>query len=312
MKESVLLMVSMFLAVLLAGGVALVATTQAEAAFPGTNGRIAFVSGRDGNYEIYTMGFGGDNVRRLTNTSWLVGDMDPAWSPDGRKIAFSRYRDNEKSDIYIMNADGSNQRLITRERSIPGPPKEDKQPAFSPDGRRIVFQRGRGYQIYDIYKINVDGSNLTPVVRSDRLEKDAAWSPNGRKIAFISGGKRIATVRPDGTGFTVLGPGFDPNWSPDGTQLTFARDNDMPDSEIFKMNADGTEVTQLTAPAGPDPDRGWGASSPAFSPGGGKIVFSDGRDGDQEIFTMNADGTDKIQLTQNTDYDFDPDWQPVR
>src|SRR5215210_1524353 len=160
MKKSVLLMVL----VLLAGGVALVVSGEdARAAFPGINGRIVFYSDRDGNYEIYTMGFGGDNIKRLTNTAGLVDDMDPAWSPDGRKIAFvrSRWGEGEKSDIYIMNADGSNQKLITHERSIPGPPKEDKHPAFSPDGRRIVFHRGRGTLTYDIYKINVDGSNPT-------------------------------------------------------------------------------------------------------------------------------------------------------
>ncbi len=286
----------------------------AEATFPGINGRIAFYSDRASTYptNIYTMSFNGTNVRPLTVIPDGAGGV--SWSPDGKKIVFSHARRtyNIKPNIYVMNADGSNKRLLTDERSIPGDALSDFSPAFSPNGRTIVFTRGRGYSDYALYKVNVDGSNFGPLFQSTKQASNPSWSPDGDRIAFEYGGSRLATVRPDGSGLTIIGSGFSPDWSPDGEQLTFALDEGVgAETEIYKMNADGTDVVQLTHPERL-PERYIGAWAPAFSPGGGKIVFYDGRDGDSEIFMINADGTNEIKLTQNRVSDGGPSWVPVQ
>jgi TolB protein len=304
-------------AVLVACSVALLALSEeVGAAFPGKNGRIAFSSDGGAGFEpnIFTMSFEGTNVKRLTSSP--VADFSPAFSPDGKKIAFVSDRDGPHliTDIYVMNADGSNKRLVTDETKIPGDRLNDFDPAFSPSGRQIVFSRGRGYSEFnnDVYKINVDGTNLTPVFETKRTADEPLWSPDGKKIAFHFSANRIATVSRNGGNFVGLGSGYSPDWSPDGTQLTFVLDEgSRVDTEIYKMNADGSGVTQLTSPdRAPDPYIG--AGGPSFSPGGGKIAFYDLRDGDGEIYTMNADGTNEIKLTHNKVGDYDPAWQPVR
>ncbi len=282
----------------------------AEAAFPGINGRIAFSSDRGDSvgYNIFTMSFKGENVRRLTSDP--IGGSSPAWSPDGKRIAFVGYR-GPRSDIYVMNADGSNKRLLTDEAVIEGYAQYDADPAFSPDGRTIVFSRGPYPTEYNLYKVNVDGSDFGPVFQSERVSSRPSWSPDAERIAFNYGPHSIRTVRPDGGGLTAVGPGREPDWSPGGDQLAFVLDEGVGESEIYKMDADGTDVVQLTRPQRL-PERYIGAWSPAFSPGGGKIVFSDGRDGDSEIFMINADGTNEIKLTQNRAHDGTPSWQPVQ
>jgi Tol biopolymer transport system component len=289
-----------------------VSEEKAQAAFPGKNGRIAFSSDRGAGTErsIYTMDFGGKNVKRLTSDP--VEGFSPVWAPGGKRIAYVVSRRIGRTNIYVMDADGSNKRLLTDETKIPGDGLNDYDPAFSPNGRTIVFARGRGYRDFDLYKVNVDGSGLTPVFEDARAADGPAWSPDGTKIAFHYSANRIATVKPNGTGLDTIGRGFNPDWSPDGTQLTFALDEgEAVESEIYKMNADGREVTQLTNPKRvPDPPIG--AGGPVYSPGGGKITFYDGREGDAEIYKMNADGTEEVKLTQNGDSDQGPTWQPVQ
>ena len=95
-----------------------------------------FVSWRDGNGEVYAMDADGSEPRNLTQHP--AKDVRPAWSPDGRSIAFVSRRDRQ-SEVYVMNADGSRKRNLTRDRA------SDDYPTWSPDGRRIAFLRGRVY-----------------------------------------------------------------------------------------------------------------------------------------------------------------------
>lgn len=312
--------VTVLFSVVLASGVAaallvvaLVAQTRpAEAAFPGINGRIAFSSDRGhiSENDIYTMSFTGESVRRLTSDP--IGSSSPAFSPNGKKIAYVGSA-GRRTNIYVMDADGSNKRLVTDESKIPGDGKSDFDPSFSPSGRKIVFSRGEGYRAYSLYKINVDGSDFAPVYEGQRLSENPAWSPDGTKIALNYGPNGIATVSPDGTGYDRIGSGYDPDWSPDGTRLTFALDEGSGvEAEIYTMKEDGTERTQLTHPDRPFPLNRTSAGGPVFSPGGGKIAFHDGRDGDGEIFIIDADGTNEKKLTQNQAADFVPAWQPVQ
>jgi Tol biopolymer transport system component len=296
---SVLLVAAMAAAVVMT---LVLGTKPAGAAFPGSEGKIAFVSNRDGAAEIFTMSSTGNNQKRLTNNS--TQDDDPAWSADGKKIAFSRQvrGDNFRDyDLYIMNADGSNKRLVTNELSIAGPRKFDFSPAFSPDGRKIVFRRG-----VHIYTINVDGSGLSKLPTVFDLEYSPVWSPDGTKIAFTGQTGVVVVMNADGSHpvqITEDNDGcFDPNWSPDNARITCVYNN------VFAMNADGSNRTRLPG------STQFGSlvwDSSAFSPVGDKIVFAAKRDGDYDIFTMNDDGSEVTQLTDDPGRDWSPDWQPV-
>jgi TolB protein len=274
-----------------------------HAAFPGANGKIVFSSERDGNPEIYVMNADGSGQTRLTNNSAV--DVDPAWSADGTKIAFTSTRDGAPSDgeIYVMSADGSGQTRLT---DLPG---SNGEPAWSPDGTKIVFRSFRDGNS-EIYVMNADGTGVTNLTNNPADDAAPNWSPDGTKIVFYSdrdGDYEIHVMNADGTGVTNLtnNPGIDinPNWSPDGTKIAFRSQRDG-NLEIYVMNADGTGQTRLTSNAAQE-------DGPAWSPDGTKIAFSSDRDGNHEIYVMNADGTGQTRVTDRPGNDVSPDWQPL-
>jgi Tol biopolymer transport system component len=309
-------------AVLAAGFlVVLLATQPAKAAFPGANGRIVFERDPDGfrgpkDPEIYSINFKGENPKRLTDNA--TGDTGPAFSADGKRIVYSGGRKapgSYSADLFVMDANGSDKTRVTKERQIPGASTaDDLQPAFSPSGRKIAFVRkGQGTNS-DIYTIRTDGTNPKRLVDIPSFEYysggQPAWSPNGTKIAFFSGVEddySIETIAPDGTGRKPVTEGYAPNWSPDGSRIAFHRSADGFESRILVAKADGTdEIALPTAEGAYD-------SEPAFSPGGGKVVFASDRDGDYDLYVMNADGSGEPQrLTNYPGDERSPDWRPVQ
>ena len=233
----------------------------AQAAFPGQNGKIAFVSDRDGNEEIYTMNPDGSGQTNITNNP--NQDIAPAWSPDGKKIAFESNRDGN-NEIYVMNADGSNQVNISNDAAA-----IDGDPAWSPDGKKIVFESIRGGQD-DIFVMDTDPNtdDATNLTNDAALDVFPAFSPDGNKIAFESfreGDGEIYVMNADGTQPINLSnnSAFDdfPAFSPDGKKIAFASDRDG-NSEIYAMNPDGTgqiNITNFGSAADTDPD--WGVST---------------------------------------------------
>jgi Tol biopolymer transport system component len=304
----------------------------ALAAFPGQNGKIAFASDRagNGNNDIWVMSPTGGKPVNLTPDS-PAGDGFPNWRADGRKIVFQSNRETPGNpapegfespdfEIFTMNADGSDVRQITFNEL------DDEDPAWSPDGRRIVFARDldpvRGDVNYDIFTMTASGAEERNITNDPALFDVAPnWSPSGRRIAFTSdrdGDAEIYTVNTDGSRVHRLtsNTSFDgyPNWSPNGQKIAFQSDRDDAEPnqvEIYTMRTDGRDQRRLTFHAFPD-------YTPAWSPNGCKIAYIGFPDvtaedpfANADVFTINVDGSDQENLTNDPRFDFAPDWQPL-
>jgi len=140
--------------------------------------KIAFVSTRDGNQEIYLADADGkaESIQRMT--SEMNFDNNPSWSPDSQQIAFASNRHGD-FEIHAMRVDGSDVRRLTNHAAL------DYWPVWSPDGRQIAFTSNRDGN-YDIYVMSSDGSHLRNLTQHPAQDNFATWSPDGRQVAFIS------------------------------------------------------------------------------------------------------------------------------
>ncbi len=261
---------------------------------------LVFVSTRDGDYALFGADANGKGVRRLSkergdtgSPAGLFFQTEPAWSPDGTKIAFVSRRDGA-FHVYVMNADGSGVRRLTHG------PKEDHRPAWSPDGRRIVFSREGA-----LFVAPAAGGAARRVGSGFGSAEDPAWSPDGRSIAYDyrrpdSLAREVYVMNADGTGSRQLTrldhTSAAPAWSPDGTRIAFQSDARSGHDEIYTIRPNGTELTQVTRG---DTD----ALQPAWSPSG-EVSFS--RDG---AIWIEAGGAER-RLTNGKDNDASPAWRP--
>jgi WD40 repeat protein len=146
----------------------LVMVEPAGAAFPGQNGKIAFTSNRDGNFEIYTMNPNGQGVDRLTNNP-AEDDSEPSWSPDGNKIVFGSRRDGNL-EIYTMNANGQGIDRLTNN------PAADLEADWSPGGGKIVFTSARDSD-NEIYTMNANGQGIDRLTNNPANDFFPDWQP---------------------------------------------------------------------------------------------------------------------------------------
>jgi S1-C subfamily serine protease len=245
--------------------------------------RIAFVSQRTGIHELFTMKADGSDVRQLTKG----GGWANSWSPDGSRIAFVTM-----STLYVIDADGSNQRRV---RDQVG----DSGLSWSPDGKSIVVPLNG-----QIAVVNLDGTLLRVLTAAGGIEP--AWSPDGTRIAYAwsHGTYDIYIINADGSGEinVTKSPAihYKPAWSPDGTKIAFDS-NRSGSFELYVMNADGTSVRRL----------GIGGRA-SWSPDGAKIAFIQRRRDNEQpnIHVMNADGSNVVNLTNNPAYENHPSWSP--
>jgi len=281
------------------------------------NGRIAF-SGFDGtSWQIYSVEPDGTGLTQLTHVSDLEFGGESAWSPDGKRIAyvvqgFHEDGRTDRSDLWVMNADGSDPRQLT------DGPGSSWSPAWSPDGTKIAFARG---EPANVYVIGADGSGprrLTSLTAGDESASRASmglnpsWSPDGSQIVFAPDGeveKDLYVVNADGSDESILlhMPGWqiEPAWSPDGRSILFTSSGpDGADFGIYAVDADGTNPHRLSDQP---------AAQPAWSPDGGQIAFTALRPGSDHaaLYVMNADGTDVHEIPGLPVEATFPSWQPL-
>jgi len=296
--------------------VPLVAVTVAAAVPPATGpqGRIAFTSRRgDGFNDIYVVNPAAPTPVRLTDDP--ADDHSPAWAPDGSRIAFDSDRDGSHG-IYVMAADGGSPRPIATFTSDPPPFRL----GWSPDGQRLVFERP-ATNSSDLFIVDSRGGvPLMVTIAAPDRKIDPAWSPDATQLAFtlkVAGQDDICVVNTRGGALTNLthNPSADeflPAWSPDGRRIAYtyrSGAHDAGKSEIYVMNADGSEAINLTDNPADD-------NSPTWSPDGRWIAFASNRangnsSDNHDIYILDTQNLTRppIRITDRS-WNAHPAWRP--
>ena len=271
--------------------------------------RIAFESGRrlhGGLTEIFIMDADGRDEHPL----FVVpphNDQNPAWSPDGEKMAFTSQRaGNQEIWLVTLNSDRPLGAEAGKPFQVTSSPGLDQYAAWSPNGRRIAFQSNRDKN-WEIYVIDADGTNKRRLTNHRASDTTPDWSPDGREIAFVSsrdGNLEVYVMDRSGNNQrNITNHAFtdtNPSWSPSGKKITFSSYRDDSE-EIYVMDADGKNQRNITNHPSAD-------SNPSWSPSGGTIAFQSNRDGNLEIYVMDTSGDNQRRLTRKAEFDKNPTW----
>jgi WD40-like Beta Propeller Repeat len=283
----------------------------APAATPGVNGHLLVATGHRHEMTLVAMQPRNNGDRLMLNYG---ADQGATYSPDGTRIAFMNNYDGDY-EICVMNADGTGVKQLTKNSAV------DALPSWSPDGTKIAFTSNRDGD-FDIYVMNANGSDQTNITSDDPSYDDfPRWSPDGRWIAietdrYGNGNLTVELITPDGrpqAGVgSVLYTTFFDSWSPDGKSL-LVDSNSGGDFDIYRYDITDKAPLQwdlLQQPKVVSDDSAVEGAA-IWSPDGKQIAFSSNRDGDFEIYVMNADGGPQRQLTHNNVDDIVLDWQSL-
>ena len=285
----------------------------------GGPGQLAFSSNRGGSFQVWLMNSDGKNLVQLTRMS--NGACQPAWSPAGDQIVFvspcqPRNDTFPGGRLYIMNADGSDQKALPIPVNLEG----DYDPAWSPDGKRIAYtsvQTGRP----QIYVFSLQDNTAVNLSNSRAFDSNPAFSPDGKNIAFV---RQIATyyiflmsdkgenqVQFDLSDVSLVNQS--PAWTPDGQLILFSQaKGNLPIPWLMgqRFRDQGTNQEFRVPPTGQDVGPVSGA---AVSPDGFLIAYESWPDGkNHDIFIMTLAGADRSAITNDPAYDFGPAWRPQK
>ena len=251
--------------------------------------------------EIYVFDFDGEGRRPVSRNGSI--NLSPAWSPDGTRITYTSYRDNNP-DLWMTDL------RTNRHTKLSGRPGINAGAEWSPDGTEIALTLSKEQGNSDIYALDVNGSIVRRMTRHWAIDVSPSYSPDGSKVAFVSarlGTPQIFAMDREGGEPVRLtqrgGHNVSPAWSPDGSRLAFAG-RDEGRFDIFVVNADGSGLRRLTQSSGDDED-------PTWSPDGNHILFSSSRDGlGKQLYIMTADGKSQTRITDGTGSFSNPQWGP--
>lgn len=272
-------------------------------------GNLAFMSTRDGNFEIYSMDIKGENLKNLSCNKAI--DYAFSFTPD-KKLVYYTNRDGN-DEIYIMDADGK------KTTNLSNHPSGDRIPCVSPDGKQILFLSDREDKNGKIYIMDVDGKNLRRLTYNSYFEDGPTWSPDGKKIIFtrelkdlkdtsrnVAGNGEIFIMDADGKNEIQLTsrPGYDggPQISPDGKKIAFYGKSESNKYDIFLMDIDGKNLINLTKDDAED-------YSPSWSPDGKWIACTRGDSKNYDVWLIHLETGIKTRLTTQPRRDESPFWQ---
>lgn len=303
-SEKIRIKITVFILLIFLAGIVFLSCNYSKQELK-TNGLITYYSNQNGTNNIFVMNLDGSGQHKLINDK--NKNVCGVWSPDGKKMIFSSERDGN-SEIYIIDAYGNNLKRLTNNET------QDYHHRWSPDSKQIVYVSNEdGNQ--EIYIMNTNGENKFNITNSETEEMFPSWSPDGKTIVYSQqkgDGWKIYEMNVDGTNRKKVSEysGKDwelyPQFSPNGKEIAYFTDE--PENKIrniFVMNKNGKNQVQLT-------NSDFADENPFWSPDGKMIVFQSNRNGNYQIFTMNADGTKQTCLSKNKNNEYWPSWSWIK
>ncbi|GAB4289118.1 MAG: Tol-Pal system beta propeller repeat protein TolB [Myxococcota bacterium] len=261
---------------------------------------IAYIMKLPGREELRVMDYDGENDRVLVRNGSLT--LLPSWDNTGNKILFTSYIGGGPH-LYEFDMNTAKVEIISKRSGL------NTGAQYSPDGSKIALTLSHS-ENSEIYLIDTKSGALTRLTNDWGIDTSPSWSPDGKRIAFVStrsGKPHIYIMNADGSEhrrITFKGEyNQTPRWSPRGDLIAFTARDERNVFDIFTINVETLEITRLTQDQGNNEE-------PSWSPNGRYISFTSTRDGSQQIYIMNSDGSNQRRIT-NREWKFTtPAWQP--
>lgn len=258
--------------------------------------KIVFCSNRDGKWELYMMDYDGHNQTRLTFNK--VIDYMPAWSADGRKIAYTSYQ-GTKAILYLLEVyEGKRHEVYSQGTNF--------APNFSPDGKKLVFCSQEEGGNTEIYVASSEGKNIRRLTFNKSIDTAPCWSPTSRQIAFTSdrgGTPQIYIMDAEGSNVTRISFGGTyhdaPAWSSQGDNIAYVSRVDQV-FDLYVLNLRTKQIIKLTESNARN-------EYPCWSPDGRHLIFTSNLNGTIQLYTIDYDGRNLRRLTSKGDNKL-PDW----
>jgi TolB protein len=263
--------------------------------------RLAWVRESETGKQVMVSDWDGFGAQALTGASI---NLLPSWSPDGKIVTFTSFRDGGGAHLYAVDVVSRQLRpLILLGDFATGA-------SYSPDGARLLFSASQNDNT-DVYIAQFDGSGARRVTDARGIDISASWSPDGKRIAFVSeraGTPQIYSMTADGADVRRLtfqgNYNQEPAWSPKGDLIAFSGRDEHRVFDVYTVAVDGGKVTRLTQNQGTN-------EKPAWAPNGRYLLFSSTRNGKRQIWMAQPDGSNQRQVTSEKTGASDPAWGPL-